>query len=161
VAARIGVRLEGFDDRGDLIHPPTVGSSPVPPLRTIDPPEIAVGVGPFIPDGDTILAQVTDIRFAPKEPKQLVDDGAGVELLGGEQGKALGEIVAHLCSEHGIGAGAGAIGLESAVVEHLAEQVEVALHLGMLGNGERIDEEFAAMRSVSPPRSSSQTPDDP
>src|SRR5690606_32087389 len=58
----------------------------------------------------------------------LVDDRAQVQLLGGDQRKALAQVEAHLPAEHAAGAGAGAVGLVRPVFEHVAQQVEVLLH---------------------------------
>ena len=57
-----------------------------------------------------------------------VDDGLEVDLFGGDQGKALGERVARLGAEERIGAGAGAVRLEFAVIEDVSNQVEVGFH---------------------------------
>jgi len=51
-----------------------------------------------------------------------------VKLLGREQGKAFGKIVPRLRTEDRVRASARPVGFEPAVVEHKAEQVEVARH---------------------------------
>jgi len=53
-----------------------------------------------------------------------------VELLGGQQRKTPGERKAGLRAEHGVGARAGAVGLEFAPLKHEAKQVEVLSHRG-------------------------------
>ena len=75
-----------------------------------------------------MLAQVGDVGLAAQEPQQLVDDRAQVQLLGGDQRKALRQVEAHLPAEHAAGAGAGAVGFFAAVLEHVLQQVEVLLH---------------------------------
>ena len=42
---------------------------------------------PIRPRSRPVVLQVLDVGVAAQEPQQLVDDGAGVELLGGERGK--------------------------------------------------------------------------
>ena len=49
-----------------------------------------------------------------QEPEQLVDDRLEVQLLGGDERKAGGQIEAHLVAEHAERAGAGAVGLAHA-----------------------------------------------
>ena len=51
-----------------------------------------------------------------------------VQLLGGEQREAWREIEARLRAEDRIGAGAGAVGFEPAVVEDEVEKIEVGAH---------------------------------
>ena len=48
-----------------------------------------------------------------------------VQPLGRDQREALRQVEAHLVAEHAARAGAGAVGLERAVLEHVAHQVEV------------------------------------
>ena len=105
-----------------------IGRAPVAPLRAIDAAEIAVRARPFVPDGHAVFAQVADIGIAREKPQQLVDDGAEVELLRGEQRKARAKIEARLRAEDRVGAGAGAVGFEASVVEDEAEQIVVGAH---------------------------------
>ena len=51
-----------------------------------------------------------------------------MELFGGEQGEALGEVEAHLVAEYGTGADAGTVGFVGAVAEDVLHEVEVGLH---------------------------------
>ena len=53
-----------------------------------------------------------------------------VNLLGREQRKAIGQRIARLRAEHGIRARAGAVGLELAVLQNVAEQIEILNHAG-------------------------------
>jgi hypothetical protein len=53
-----------------------------------------------------------------------------VELLGGEQRKAFGQIEAHLPAEDREGAGAGAVVLAVAAFRHVAHEFEVLSHGG-------------------------------
>ena len=57
-----------------------------------------------------------------------------MQLLGGQQREALGQVEAHLAAEDAERAGAGAVAALDAVVQDVLEQVEV-LPLGMIGGG--------------------------
>ena len=94
----------------------------------VDRAEIAALVGPFVPDADAVLLQIFDVGVAGQEPEQLVDDRFQVQLLGGDQRKAVGEIEAHLMAEHRQRAGAGAVALLHAVGEDVLHQVEILAH---------------------------------
>ena len=62
-------------------------------------PQVAIGIGPFVPDADAVLLEVVHIRVSPEEPKQFVDNGFQVKLLGGQQGETVVEVEAHLMPE--------------------------------------------------------------
>ena len=66
----------------------------------VDGTQIAVGIGPFVPDRHAVVAQVAHIGVAGKKPEQLVNDRLGVNLLRGQQRKAGGEVHAQLVAEH-------------------------------------------------------------
>src|SRR5699024_5698325 len=95
------------------------------PLRAVDGPEIAVPVGPFVPDGHVPLLQPAHVGVPAQEPQQLEDDRTGVHPLGGEQREALREVVADLLAEQAAGPGAGAVALGVAGLQHLAQEVLV------------------------------------
>ena len=59
-------------------------------------------------------------------------DGFKVRLLGGQERKTFAQIKPHLCAEDGIGAGAGAVGLELSVFEDVLEQIEILNHCGKI-----------------------------
>ena len=75
-----------------------------------------------------MLGEIPDVGVTLEEPEQFVDDRLEVQLLGRHQRKPVGERIARLRAEHGIRAGAGAIGLEPAFLEHEAEQLMVLVH---------------------------------
>jgi hypothetical protein len=81
----------------------------------IDRPEIAVFVGPFVPDRNAVFLEIGDIGLALQEPQQLVDDRLEMQLLGREDRKALGQIETHLIAEDRARAGAGAVAAVGAV----------------------------------------------
>ena len=130
VPARVGVPLKLCDDLVNLVHAAAVGRAPVAPLRAIDAAEVAVGVGPFVPDGHAALLQPLYVRLAAQEPEQFVEDGLEMKLLRGEGGETRAQVEARLRAEDGVGPGAGAVGLELAFVEDVLEQVEIWLHEG-------------------------------
>ena len=122
-AARVRVGLEGLDHFGDLVDVPAVRRRPAAPLHAIHRAQVAVGAGPFVPDGAATLLQPLHVGVAAQKPQQLHDDGAQVHLLGGDQRKAFVQVEAHLVAEHALGAGARAVGLEHAVGVHMAHEV--------------------------------------
>ena len=67
-AARVGVGPDLFNDGGNLVYGRTVSRGPGTPLYAVDRAQFAVFVGPLVPDGDTVVAQVLNIRLAPEEP---------------------------------------------------------------------------------------------
>ena len=118
VTPAVGVLLEIVDQLGDLIDTSAIGFGPAAPLRSIDWAEIAVGISPFIPDGDIVFVEIADIGIAFEEPEQLVDDRSEMELLRREQGKAVGQIKALLRTKDRMGSRTGAILLGSSMIEN-------------------------------------------
>ncbi|MNN40055.1 hypothetical protein D3C81_1541150 [compost metagenome] len=126
--ARVRVVLDHRDQVADLVDRFAVGRRPVAPLVAVHRAEVAVGVGPLVPDAHAVVLQVLDVGVALQEPQQLVDDRLEVALLGGHQREALAQVEAHLVAEHAVGAGAGTVALEGAGLAHQAHQVEVLFH---------------------------------
>jgi hypothetical protein len=126
--ARVRVALDLLHHPADLVDLAAVAAGPVPPLLAVDRAELAVFVGPLVPDADLVFLQIGDVGLPAQEPQQLVDDRAQVQLLGRDQWKAVLEIEAHLPAEHAAGAGTGAVGFAAAVFEHVPQQVEIVLH---------------------------------
>ena len=130
VPARVGVGLDRLDHPGDLVDVPAVGRRPGPPLVAVDRAELAVGVGPLVPDRDAV-ARAASLTFvdALEEPQQLRDHRAGVQLLGGEQREARrsgrtasGSRTRSACRCPVRSAFCDAVG------QHVVQQVEVGLH---------------------------------
>ena len=71
----------------ELIDGPAIGGLPGPPLRSVDRPEISLGVGPLIPDGDTVLLEISRVGVTPDEPQQLMDDRLQMHFLVVNSGK--------------------------------------------------------------------------
>src|SRR5574343_1971477 len=51
-----------------------------------------------------------------------------MQLLGGHQREALGQVETHLVAEHRAGTGAGAVVLVLAVRHHMAQEIQIGLH---------------------------------
>ena len=58
-----------------------------------------------------------------------MDHGVEVDLLGGDEREALGEIEPELVSEDGERAGAGTVFLAIAVIEDVPKQLEILHHV--------------------------------
>ena len=89
-----------------LVDGTTLIVRPRTPLVTVDGTQIAVLVGPFVPDADLVVVQILDIGVAAEEPQQFVDDTLQMEFLGGQQGESVIEVVARLGSEDADGTSA-------------------------------------------------------
>ena len=81
----------------------------------IDRAQVAVFIGPLVPDGDTVILQVLDVGVSGEEPQEFMDDGLEVHLLGGEEGKTIGQVEPHLVAEHALRSGSGTVFLHGAV----------------------------------------------
>jgi hypothetical protein len=57
-----------------------------------------------------------------------MDDRLQVHLLRRDEREALMQVETHLVAEDGTRAGAGAVGLDGTVFQHMAHQVEVLAH---------------------------------
>ena len=111
-----------------LVDDAAVRRRPGAPLLAVDRAQIAVLVGPFVPDRDAVIVEIFDVGVAAQEPQQFVDDRFDVQLLGGHQRKALRQVEAHLMAENRAGADAGAVALFDAFGEHAFHQVEILAH---------------------------------
>ena len=128
-----GSRADLLDDLRDLVDVPAVGGGPGAPLVAVDRAEVAVRVGPLVPDRDAAVLQPLDVGVAAQEPQQLAEDRLRVWIfLVVTSGKPARQVEAHLVAEHAAGAGAGAVALLDALVEDALEEIEVGLHVGSL-----------------------------
>ncbi len=143
---RIGIRANRFHNLSNLIDTPAIGRDPRPPLLAVDGAELAIIVGPFIPNCDLVLVEITNIRFSAQKPEQLVNDRPQVELLGREQRKALAQIEPHLVAKHAARAGARAVAFDDAVIENVLQQVEILLHIEIISR--RVAEQVSLRLSV-------------
>ena len=96
---------------------------------TIDGTEFAVLVGPFVPDTDTMFLKVLHVGIALEEPQQFVNDRLQVELLCGEQGETVVEVVTRLGAEDADGAGACTVTFLCSFGEDAVENVEILFHI--------------------------------
>lgn len=83
-APGIGIGAQQIQRRADLVDVLTGWSRPRSPLYTVDRPEFACITCPFVPDGDSVLVQPTDIGIAAQKPQQLVSRQADFMASGAE-----------------------------------------------------------------------------
>src|SRR5690554_624382 len=107
---------------------PAIGRGPAAPLNAIDRSQVALRIGPLVPDGDAPFLQPAHIGIAAQKPQQLHDYALGMDLFGGDERKAFCEVKTHLVTEDGAGARARAIGLDAAVLMHVPHEVFVLMH---------------------------------
>ena len=67
-AARIRILLQLLEHVAQLIDLTAVRCAPGTPLFAVHRAEIAVFIGPLIPNGDLVVTQVGDIGIAVQEP---------------------------------------------------------------------------------------------
>src|SRR6185437_10731084 len=92
-------RVDPLDDLIDLIDRVAV-SAPLAPLSTIHPAQVAALVGPLIPDMDSVVVQVLDVRRSAQKPDQFMGDRVEVDPLGCHERKTFGEVEPDLSAEH-------------------------------------------------------------
>src|SRR5882672_10326149 len=120
------------------------------PLVAVYRAELAVLVGPLVPDRHAALLQPAHVGVAAQEPEQLVEDRLEVQLLGGEQREAFAEREAQLPAEERERAGAGAIGLARAALQHFAEQLEVLFLSAVCAHTDTASQTSTALWKRSP-----------
>ena len=116
------------DELLQLIDRAAVGSPPVTPLSPIDPAQVPICVGPFVPDGYTMFVEVTDIRLPAQEPEQFVRDGFEMNTLGRQKREPALEIKSGLCPEIGNRSYTRSVFFRFAFFKNKAEQVVVCFH---------------------------------
>ncbi len=98
------IRFDLCDQIIDLVHSRAVCPAPIAPLCAINTTELAVFIGPFIPDRHAVLVEITSVGVAAQEPEQLINDGFDVQLFCGEQREprpVLAQIKPRLRAENG------------------------------------------------------------
>ena len=98
--ARIRVGFQVLHQLGDLVDVATVRRGPAAPLDTVHGAEFAVGVGPFVPDGDALVLHPLHVGFTAQEPQQFQGHGLEMDPLGGDEREAFGQVEADLAAEH-------------------------------------------------------------
>ena len=124
-AAAVGVVFEGVDDLLNLVNVATIGGGPAAPLHAVHRAEVTVCACPFVPDGDVAFFEPVVVARPSQKPQQLLDDGAQVNLFGGDQREAFVQVKAHLVAKHAFGTGASAVCFGNAVVVHMLHEVFV------------------------------------
>lgn len=72
MSAAVWVGNQCRDYLGDLVDAALwVARRPRPPLLPVNWPEVTVFIGPFVPDFDTMVVQVFDVRIAAEKPQQF------------------------------------------------------------------------------------------
>src|SRR3954447_14439173 len=127
-AARNRVAPDHVDHVRYLVDAASVRSRPGSPLRSIDRAEIAIGVGPFVPDRNAVVFEIFDVGLAGEKPQQLVHDRLQRQLLRCQHRKSGGQIEAHLVAEDRQRAGTGAVAFLRAVGKDSLKQVVILVH---------------------------------
>jgi hypothetical protein len=92
-----------------LIDRAAIGSTPIAPLRSVNPAKIPFFIGPLVPDRHAMLVEEANIRFAADKPKQLKYDGFKMHAFSREKRETPGEIKSDLGPKIGNGTNTGAI----------------------------------------------------
>ena len=129
---RIRVAPDQAQRFAHLIDKAAIGGLPTAPLLAVHRAELAMFIGPFVPDAHAVAREVRGVGVPAQEPQQLVHHRGQVDLLGGDQRKTRRQIEAHLVAKQGARARASAIGLDDAVFAHAPQQLEVGLHAGLV-----------------------------
>ena len=99
------------------------------PVTAIGGFEIAIGIGPRVPDF-RVLAEVADVVFAGEIPQQLTEHGRPVHFFGRQQGITLREIDRVMRAKPGNRVDARAALLARAPFEDKPHQIQVLFHVG-------------------------------
>src|SRR5271167_3536906 len=119
---------KGADDLRHLVDRAAVGRGPGSPLPAVYWSEVAVRVGPLVPDRDAVIVEIFDVCIAGKKPKQFIDDRLDVQLLGRRERKTPAQIESHLVAEDRKRAGPGAVVLFGAFGENSLQKIVILAH---------------------------------
>ena len=122
-STRVGIVFQLIEHILYLVDGTTIIIGPRTPLVTINWTKLAILVGPLVPDANAMVLQIFYVGVALKKPQQLVDDTFKVELLGGEQGETIVEIIATLGTKDADGACTGAVALLGAFGKDAVQDV--------------------------------------
>ena len=123
VTTRVGIILEAIHQILDLVDMSAIGSRPATPLMSINRPQIAVFVSPFVPNSHLVVVQVLDVCITLQKPQQFMDNRAKVKLFRRQARETLGKVVAALASKHGARSRTGTVGAIHPVFHNIFEQV--------------------------------------
>ena len=128
MTARIRVFLQALDESDDLIEVTAVMGWPGAPLIAVNRSEIAVRVGPLVPDVNAVFLEIGNIGIALEEPEQFMDDRLEMQFLRRQDRKAIGQIETHLVTEDRPRTGAGAVAAVRAGLHHKTQEIEILFH---------------------------------
>ena len=94
----------------------------------VNRPQVAVLVGPLVPNRHAMVLEVLDVGISGNEPEQFVDNRFQVHLLGRQQRETFGKVKPHLVSEDTLRADAGPVVLDRPFVHDALQQVQVLFH---------------------------------
>lgn len=123
-----GFVFEVINEAGDLVDGVARTGGPGAPLLAINGAEVAVFIGPFIPDANLVLLEVGDVGFAFQEPEEFVNDRPEVKFFSGEAREAFTEIVACLSAKNAECPGSSTVASLLAIVKDIRKEIEVSLH---------------------------------
>ena len=69
MTATIGFVADLIDQLRNLVDGTAIWRTPIAPLCTVDAAQVAIRIGPFVPDGNTMLLQPFDIGIAAQKPE--------------------------------------------------------------------------------------------
>ena len=121
VASGIRVGLDLLHQLGNLVGVGAVGVGPAAPLVAVHRSEVAVFVGPLVPNADAVVLEVLDVGVALQKPQQLVDDRTQVQLFGGQHRKAFLQIKTHLVAKTPDGTGSCTVFAQVAIGQQLVK----------------------------------------
>ena len=89
---------------------------------------VIVAVGVVVPYMHAVVRQILYVGIASEKPQQFADNAFQKNALGGQQGKPLFQIEAHLMAENAARARARAVAFHHAFAHYLVQQVEILFH---------------------------------
>ena len=72
--SRVRIRFDLLQHPADLINVSSVGSGPGAPLIAVNGTQVAVFVGPLVPDRHTIFVERMNVRITFQKPEQFADN---------------------------------------------------------------------------------------
>ena len=126
--SRIRIAPDFLQHPADLVVGAALRTFPGAPLLAVDRAEVAVLVGPFVPDRDAMRLQIGDIGVAPKEPDQFPDDRFEMEFLRRDEGETLRSNRTAAAGRRATGPPCRSDPLYRAVVQRVAHEVEIGAH---------------------------------
>ena len=85
--------------------------------------EVAVFVGPLVPDVDVVVEEVLDVGVSGDEPEEFMDDPFQENLLRRQEREPFLEVEPHLVSEDALGSDTRTVVLDDPFVHYPPQQV--------------------------------------